>query len=286
MEPHTLQLGHSPDPDDAFMFYALAQDPALVETNGWSFNHVLQDINTLSDRAIRGELEITAISIAAFPQVADKYALTSCGASMGDGYGPRLVAKSVMLTDDLKGKTIAIPGTLTSSFLALQLRLGKAGDAFQYEVVEFDEIPQYVADGKADAGLLIHEGQLTYADFGLHLIEDLGLWWRHRTDGLPLPLGGNCIRRDLGEKAMKEVTGVLQRSIEYSLSHRSEAVEYSLKFGRGLDKELADEFVGMYVNHWTLDYGEKGQAAIERLLREGNEQGFIGSVDEVSFVRP
>ncbi|MEM6560867.1 MAG: MqnA/MqnD/SBP family protein [Planctomycetota bacterium] len=286
MEPHTLQLGHSPDPDDAFMFYALAQDPALVETNGWSFNHVLQDINTLSDRAIRGELEITAISIAAFPQVADKYALTSCGASMGDGYGPRIVAKSVMLTDDLKGKTIAIPGTLTSSFLALQLRLGKAGDAFQYEVVEFDEIPQYVADGKADAGLLIHEGQLTYADFGLHLIEDLGLWWRHRTDGLPLPLGGNCIRRDLGEKAMKEVTGVLQRSIEYSLSHRSEAVEYSLKFGRGLDKELADEFVGMYVNHWTLDYGEKGQAAIERLLREGNEQGFIGSVDEVSFVRP
>ncbi|MEM8874077.1 MAG: MqnA/MqnD/SBP family protein [Planctomycetota bacterium] len=286
MEPHTLQLGHSPDPDDAFMFYALAQDPTLVETNGWSFNHVLQDINTLSDRAIKGDLEITAISIASFPQVAEKYALTSCGASMGDGYGPRLVAREAMSTDDLAGKTIAIPGTLTSSFLALQLRLGKAGEAFQFQVVEFDEIPQHVADGKADAGLLIHEGQLTYADFGLHLIEDLGKWWKDRTDGLPLPLGGNCIRCDLGEQAMREVTGVLQRSIEYSLKHRDEAVKYSLQFGRGLDHDLADEFVGMYVNDWTLDYGEKGQRAIELFLKEGSDKGYIGSIDEVSFVRP
>lgn len=286
MQPHTLQLGHSPDPDDAFMFYALAQNPPLIETHGWTFQHVLQDINTLSERAIQGDLEITAISVATYPKVAEKYALTSCGASMGDGYGPRLVAREPMLADDLRGKTIAIPGTLTSSFLALQLRLGKAGEAFQFHTVEFDQIPQHVADGKADAGLLIHEGQLTFASFGLHLIEDLGLWWRHHTEGLPLPLGGNCIRRDLGEKAMREVTGVLQRSIEFSLSHRPEAVEYSLQFGRGLDHQLADEFVGMYVNHWTMDYGEKGQAAIERFLREGSERGYIGDIDAISFVRP
>ena len=197
-QPRTIKLGHSPDPDDAFMFYALAQDPPLVETGGWRFEHVLQDINTLSDRATRGELEITAISVATYPKVADRYALTNCGASMGDGYGPRLVAKTEMTADDLRGKTIAVPGTLTSAFLALQLRLGRAGEAFDYEVVEFDQIPQHVADGRADAGLLIHEGQLTYRAFGLELIEDLGVWWGGREDGLPLPLGCNLIRKDLG----------------------------------------------------------------------------------------
>ena len=284
--PRTIRLGHSPDPDDAFMFYALAQEPPLVETHGWRFEHVLQDINSLSDRATRGELEITAISVASYPLVARHYALTSCGASMGDGYGPRLVAKMPMAADDLRGKTIAVPGVLTSAFLALQLRLGKAGEAFGYEVVEFDQIPDFVKDGHADAGLLIHEGQLTYESFGLHLIEDLGVWWGRKEDGLPLPLGGNCIRRDLGERAMRQVTGVLADSIRYSLDHRDPAVAYSLDFGRGLDHDLADEFVGMYVNDWTLDYGDRGAEAIRRFLKQGADAGYIGRAEEVTFVRP
>jgi 1,4-dihydroxy-6-naphthoate synthase len=282
----TLQLGHSPDPDDAFMFYALAQDPPLVDAGRWRFEHVMQDIQTLSDRATRGGLEFTAISVAAYPLVADKYAITSCGASMGDGYGPRLVAREAMSGDDLRGKTIAVPGTLTSAFLSLQLRLGKAGEAFQYEVVEFDQIPEHVQAGKADAGLLIHEGQLTYKDFGLHLIEDLGVWWGEKEDGLPLPLGGNCIRRDLGEEAMRTVTGVLKNSIQYSLDHRKQAVDYSLDFGRGLDHNLADEFVGMYVNHWTLDYGDKGREAIRRFLTQGAEAGYIDPTPDIQFISP
>ncbi|MBV8782372.1 MAG: ABC transporter substrate-binding protein, partial [Phycisphaerae bacterium] len=267
----TLQLGHSPDPDDAFMFYGLAKD--RFPTGRYRFNHILQDIQTLNQRAIRGELEITAISIHAYPYVADKYALTSCGSSMGDNYGPMVIAPKPMTIADLKGKKIAIPGKLTTAFLALQLCLGKGSEkpgegAFQYEVVHFDEIPAHVRDGKSDAGLIIHEGQLTFHHLGLQLVVDLGKWWYDKAD-LPLPLGGNCIRKDLGQQTCQEVTDILRESIAYSLEHRRAAVDYALQFGRDLNRELADRFVGMYVNDWTLDYGERGKAAIRRLLKEG-----------------
>ena len=278
-----LRLGHSPDPDDAFMFYALAQDPPLIETGTYRFEHVLQDIQTLNQRATRGELEITAISIHAYPYVADKYFLTSCGSSMGDKYGPMVVAREPMSIDHLLGKKIAIPGKLTTAFLALQLCLGKAGEAFEYEVVHFDQIPKHVKDGRADAGLIIHEGQLTYASLGLHLVVDLGAWWHERTD-LPLPLGGNCIRRDLGPETCQEVTDILKRSIRYSLDHRAPAVEYALRFGRDLNRDLADRFVGMYVNDWTLDYGPRGREAISRLLGEGARAGIVPEIEQLEFV--
>mgnify|MGYP001319065701 CR=1 FL=1 len=283
MSQISLKLGHSPDPDDAFMFYALAQRPPLIECGPYRFEHVLQDIQTLNQRAMKGELEITAISIHAYPYVAERYALTSCGSSMGDKYGPMVVTREPMTIDQLRGKTIAIPGKLTTAFLALQLCLGTAGEAFQYQVVHFDQIPQFVKDGKADAGLIIHEGQLTYKTLGLHLVVDLGQWWFGKT-GLPLPLGGNCIRRDLGPKVCQEVTDILKQSIQYSLDHRAPAVEYALQFGRDLDRNLADRFVGMYVNHWTLDYGEKGREAIRRLLDEGATAGIVPAIGEVDFV--
>jgi 1,4-dihydroxy-6-naphthoate synthase len=276
-----LRLGHSPDPDDAFMFYGLARD--LIPTGRWRFEHVLQDIQTLNQRAMRGELEITAISIHAYPYVADKYAFTSCGSSMGDGYGPMVVARQPMRVEDLRGKRIAIPGKLTTAFLSLQLCIGKAGEAFQCEVVEFDQIPAFVRAGKADAGLIIHEGQLTYEQLGLHLIVDLGAWWQKQT-GLPLPLGGNCIRKDLGRAAMQEITDLLKRSIQFSLDHRAEAVEYALQFGRDLDRNLADRFVGMYVNDWTLDYGPRGREAISLLLKRGAEAGLVPDVGQIEYV--
>jgi 1,4-dihydroxy-6-naphthoate synthase len=301
--PRLLKLGHSPDPDDAFMFYALAKN--RLDTRGWAFEHVLQDIQTLNVRAQQGELEITAISIHAFPYVADKYALMSCGSSMGDGYGPMVVAREPMTLAQLKGKTIAIPGEMTTAFLTLQLCLGKGvrsqgsegrqdassltpdpyplTPAFNYVVAMFDEIPKLVAEGKVDAGLLIHEGQLTYQTLGLKLVVDLGVWWQERT-GLPLPLGGNVIRRDLGQAAMQEVTDILKQSIQYSLDHRKEAVEYALQFGRDLNAELADRFVGMYVNHWTIDYGERGRAAITRLLDEGAKAGLVPAIPKIEFV--
>jgi 1,4-dihydroxy-6-naphthoate synthase len=281
MNQTLLRLGHSPDPDDAFMFYALAKNK--IPTGQWRFEHVLQDIQTLNQRAIRGELEITAISIHAYPYVAQKYALTSCGSSMGENYGPMVVATRPMTLSELKGKKIAIPGKLTTAFLALQLCLGKAGEAFAYEVVPFDEIPRYVKDQKADAGLIIHEGQLTYRQLGLHLIVDLGVWWMEQTQ-LPLPLGGNCIRKDLGPAAMREITDILKQSIQYSLDHRAEAVEYALQFGRDLDRDLADRFVGMYVNHWTLDYGARGREAILTLLKKGSQAGLVPAVEAIEFV--
>jgi len=276
-----LRLGHSPDPDDAFMFYGLAKN--LLPTGRYHFEHVLQDIQTLSDRARRGELEITAISIHAYPYVSDKYALTSCGSSMGDKYGPLVVAPQPMSINDLRGKTIAIPGELTTAFLTLQLCLGKSGDAFKHKVVHFDQIPAYVRDGHADAGLIIHEGQLTYQTLGLHLVVDLGQWWHEQTD-LPLPLGGNCIRKDLGATAMQEVTDILKQSIQFSLDHRDEAVKYSLKYGRDLNHNLADRFVGMYVNHWTLDYGPRGRHAISTLLKRGAEAGLVPDTGEIEYV--
>ena len=288
MAERLLRLGHSPDPDDAFMFYGLAKN--LIATGPWRFEHVLQDIQTLSQRAIKGELEITAISIHAYPYVSDKYALTSCGSSMGDKYGPMIVCRKDRAGEfgsgplpEVRRKKIAIPGKLTTAFLAMQLALGKAGEGYDVEVVMFDEIPRFVLDGKADAGLIIHEGQLTYAQAGLHLLLDLGVWWDQKT-ALPLPLGGNCIRKDLGPAAMQEVTDILWRSIRFSLDHRKEAVEYALQFGRDLNRELADEFVGMYVNDWTLDYGLRGREAITRLLKEGAKAGLVPDAGKIQYV--
>jgi len=275
----TLTLGHSPDPDDAFMFYALAMD--RIDTRGWRFEHILQDIQTLNERAMLGELDITAISLHAYPFVADRYVLTKCGCSMGDGYGPMVVAREPMYLDELHDKTIAVPGERTTAFLALNLLLGRG--RFRHAVVPFDEILDCIAAGAADAGLIIHEGQLTYHRQKLVRIVDLGEWWKQQTN-LPLPLGGNCIRRDLGESAILEITDVLGRSIAYGLEHRREAVEHSLQYARDMGCELADQFVGMYVNHWTLDYGEVGRRAVRELLRRGHEIGMLPCVDNIEFV--
>ncbi len=275
----TLRLGHSPDPDDAFMFYGLAGN--LIPSGRWRFEHVLQDIQTLNERAIRGELHITAISVHAYPYVADKYALTSCGSSMGDRYGPMVVAREAMDVSDLCGKTVAVPGEMTTAFLGLNLLLG-AG-RFHHKVVMFDEILDRVAAGEVDAGLIIHEGQLTYSRHDLVKIVDLGEWWHGQT-GLPLPLGGNCIRRDLGRPAMEEITAILRASIQFSLDHRDEAVQYALQFARDMGAGLADRFIGMYVNEWTLDYGDVGRAAIHELLRRGAEAGLVPAVESIDFV--
>jgi 1,4-dihydroxy-6-naphthoate synthase len=282
MQTQLLRLGHSPDPDDAFMFYGLAKQ--LIDTRPYRFEHVLQDIQTLNQRARKAELEITAISIHAYPYVAEKYALTSCGSSMGDRYGPMVIAPRPMKITELKGKTIAIPGELTTAFLTLQLCIGKAGENFRAVPVHFDEIPRWVKEGKVDAGLIIHEGQLTFQNLGLHLVVDLGVWWDQQT-GLPLPLGGNCIRRNLGPKVCQEVTDILKKSIQFSLDHRQEAVDYSLQFGRDLNRQLADQFVGMYVNAWTLDYGPRGMEAIRTLLDRGAKAGLVPAVGEIEFVR-
>ena len=275
----TLLLGHSPDPDDAFMFYALKE--GKIDSRGWRFHHVLQDIQTLNDRALRGELHVTAISIHAYPYVADKYALTACGSSTGDGYGPRVVARLPHTAADLSGATIAVPGETTTAFLALSLLLGRGG--FRHVVVPFDQILTYVQAGHADAGLVIHEGQLTYAQHDLHLVADLGRWWTTET-GLPLPLGGNAVRRDLGRPAMREITAVIRQSIRYSLDHRSAAVDHALAYARDMGRELADRFVGMYVNEWTLDYGPRGRQAIELLLRRGAEAGLVPPLPALDFV--
>lgn len=277
----TLTLGHSPDPDDAFMFYALAED--RIDTRGWRFEHVLQDIQTLNERARRCELDITAISIHAYPFVADNYALTTCGSSMGDGYGPLVIAREPMAIDDLRGKLILIPGEMTTAFLTLNLLLGRG--EFEHRVVAFDQILEAVASGEGDAGLIIHEGQLTYANHDLHQVVDLGKWWRDETD-LPLPLGGNCIRRSLGAHAMAEVTAILKASIEFSLSHRDEAVAHAMRYARDMGRELADKFVGMYVNDWTLDYGDAGRRAVVELLRRGAACGMVPPTDDIDFVAP
>ena len=278
-----LRLGHSPDPDDAFMFYALAQDPPLIPTHGYRFEHVLQDIQTLNQRAMKGELEITAISIHAYPYVADKYALTSCGSSMGDKYGPMVVARQPMTIDQLRGKRIAIPGELTTAFLALQLCLGKAGEAFGYEVIPFDQVLRHVKDGKADAGLIIHEGQLTYGGQGLHRVLDLGEWWKRETS-LPLPLGGNAVRRELGPELMRALTRLVRETVRYSLSHRQDALRYAMSFARGMEAGVADRFVGMWVNDMTVDCGEVGRRAVQTLLDRGHEAGVIPTRARVDFV--
>lgn len=272
-----LTLGHSPDPDDAFMFYALAKDK--IDQRGYQFEHILQDIETLNRRALRGELDITAISVHAYASVLDKYALLPSGSSMGDGYGPMVVAKKPVMLSDLPGLKISIPGEMTTAFLALNLCIGK----FSYEIVPFDRIFEHVESGKSDAGLIIHEGQLTWAERGLNLVVDLGVWWQQET-GLPLPLGANAIRKDLGAKVMSEVSDLLHESIQYSLDHRAEAVQHALQWARDMDAPLADKFVGMYVNHWTLDYGARGREAIRALLRAGYEKGLLPNPVELEFV--
>ena len=271
-----ITVAHSPDSDDAFMFYGLAS--GAVDTGGIEVDQVLSDIETLNRAAFEGKYEVTAVSFHAFAHLLDKYALLPHGASMGDNYGPIVVAKDGAVRE-VKGRTIAIPGTLTTAYLALQLY----EKDFRHVVVPFDEIEQFVLDGKADAGLLIHEGQLTYAQNGLRKIVDLGEWWAERTGGLPLPLGGNIIRRDLGPEMIRKVSKLLHDSIAYALSHRKDAVEYAQQFGRGLDKEKTDKFVGMYVNDLTLGYGERGRKAVELLMTEAFEKGLIPKRVPVEF---
>jgi 1,4-dihydroxy-6-naphthoate synthase len=274
-----IRIGHSPDPDDAFMYYAIAK--GKVGTAGYAVHQVLEDIESLNRRALEGELEVTAISIHAYAHLADRYALMACGASMGDGYGPIVVARTAFAPGELAGKTIAIPGTLTSAYLALRLYLGVA---FPYVVVPFDQILDAVAEGKADAGLIIHEGQLTYAARNLTNIIDLGVWWGDETGGLPLPLGGNAVRRDLGPDTMRALTKMYKDSIAFGLANRAEALDYAKGFGRGLDDGLNDRFVGMYVNELTLDYGERGRRSIQRFLDAGTAAGLVPPVGPVTFV--
>ncbi len=274
----TIHVAHSPDSDDAFMFYALAT--GKVDTEGLTYVHELQDIESLNHRAMRGELEVTAVSIHAYADISDKYALLPSGASMGDKYGPRLVAREPMRRGDIRGKRIAVPGLKTSAYMALRLY----EPDFEAVVIPFDEIEQAVVDRKADVGLLIHEGQLTYADMGLHLVADLGEWWYDETDGLPLPLGGNVIRKDLGEPLMKQISRHLHASIAYALDHRKDALDHAMQYARGLDRSKADTFVGMYVNDWTLDYGPRGREAIRLFLERGVQAGLIPRTVEVEFV--
>lgn len=282
MDTLTLTLGHSPDPDDAFMFYGLAKD--LIPTPGFRFEHILQDIQTLNERATRGELDISAISIHAYAFVSDTYALLPSGASMGDGYGPMLVSKRPFTRDEVARQRIAVPGTMTSAFLALQLWLGKQAKELNFVVVPFDQIFEAVKRGDADVGLIIHEGQLTYANEGLVVCEDLGVWWGRENDGLPLPLGGNVIHKRHAPAVRKQVSDILTASIQFSLDHRPEAVAHSLQWARDMGRDLADKFVGMYVNHWTLDYGERGRESICRFLARGQAMGVIPQAPALEFV--
>ncbi len=269
-----IRLGHSPDPDDAFMFWALAEK--RIDARGFEFEHVLRDIQTLNEWALEGRLEVTALSLHAYPFVQDRYVLLPHGASMGSGYGPIVVAREPVSLTEIE---IAVPGTMTTAFLALRLAIGD----FRYREVPFDQILDEVVEGRADAGLLIHEGQLTYAASGLQKVLDLGEWWLTET-GLPLPLGVNAARRDLGPDVLERLSGVLRDSIRAGLENREEAMEYALRWGRGLDTELADRFVGMYVNDLTEDYGEEGRKAVRELLRRGEEIGAFREPVRIEFV--
>jgi 1,4-dihydroxy-6-naphthoate synthase len=288
--PEIFTLGHSPDPDDAFMFYAMADNK--IDLRGYRFEHRLEDIQTLNERAIRGQPHISAISIHAYAYVAGKYALLPCGASMGDGYGPLVIEKSSTLNaqrprpndddlrESLRRRVIAVPGTMTSAFLALKLYLGE----FNYVVVPFDQIFQALRSGRADAGLIIHEGQLTYAHSGFAKLIDLGEWWKHRT-GLPLPLGGNVLRRDIPADVQSDLGAILRESIEFGLAHRAEAVQHSMPYARDMTSDLASKFIGMYVNDFTRDYGEVGREAIQRFLAEAFERGYVDREISIDFVK-
>ncbi len=280
MTRQTIHVAHSPDSDDAFMFYALAD--GKLDTGELRYQHELADIETLNRRALEGELEVSAVSIHAYAYLADRYALLSSGASMGDGYGPRLVAREVAPGDPrraLAGKRVAVPGLRTTAYLALKLYQPDV----EVVVVPFDRIGESVRSGEAETGLLIHEGQLTYAEEGFHLWQDLGAWWKGET-GLPLPLGGNVVRRDLGKEIIAQVSRDLRASIAYGLEHRQPALVHAGRFSRGLSEQATDEFVGMYVNHWTLDYGPEGRRAVQLLLDRGTEAGVIPHRVAVEFV--
>jgi 1,4-dihydroxy-6-naphthoate synthase len=286
-DSNLLTLGHSPDPDDAFMFYALAENK--IDTGRWHFQHILQDIQTLNERATRGELHISAISIHAYAHVLDRYALLPTGASMGDGYGPMLVARdraglgegagSDEVREWLRGRRIAVPGKMTSAYLALRLAIGDCDTI----VVPFDEIFDAVKQGRADVGLIIHEGQLTYANEQLSLILDLGVWWKAET-GLPLPLGGNVVRKDIAPADRSEINAILRESIRYGLEHRAAGVAHAMPLARGMDTRLADKFIGMYVNDFTLDYGDVGRRAIREFLGRAHSAGLIPAPVELEFV--
>ena len=273
----TIHVAHSPDSDDAFMFYALAE--GKIDTGDLRYVHELQDIESLNQRALRGELEVTAVSIHAYAYLADKYALLPHGASMGDQYGPRLVAREPMSRTSIRGKRIAIPGPLTSAFLALRLY----EPDFIPVPTPFDAIEDAVEHGDVDLGLLIHEGQLTFADRGLHLVADMGEWWFTET-GLPLPLGGNVVRKDLGAALTRDISRHLRASIAYGLQHRKGALDHAMQYARGLERSRADTFVGMYVNDWTLDYGDRGRQAVRLFLQRGHEAGLIPKRVDVEFV--
>jgi 1,4-dihydroxy-6-naphthoate synthase len=274
-----IHVAHSPDSDDAFMFYALAE--GLIDTEGLEYIHELQDIESLNRRALRGELEVSAVSIHAYAYLTDRYALLSSGASMGDKYGPRLVSRGPASRADIRGKRIAIPGTLTSAYLAMRLYEPE----FEAVVTPFDLVEDAVLEGKADFGLVIHEGQLTFADRGLSLVVDLGQWW-HSETGLPLPLGGNVVRKDLGSEIISKISRHLKASIAYALGHRTGALGHAMRFARGLDRSKADEFVGMYVNDWTLDYGAAGRKSVQLFLDRGARSGVIRAPVTVEFVAP
>ncbi len=282
-EKQLIRVGHSPDPDDAFMFHALAN--AKIDTDGFEFQHEMVDIETLNRRAQNCELELTALSVHAYAHLADKYILCTCGASMGDRYGPMVVARQRLAVADLRDLTIAVPGTLTSAYLALRLCLGTD---FRHVVVPFDQIIDAVETGRfedrpLDAGLIIHEGQLTYGDRGLRLVVDMGVWW-HEETGLPLPLGANALRKDLGAQTIHHVHRLLLESIRYALDHRTEALDYAMQFGRDLDRARSDRFVGMYVNEWTLDFGPRGREAVALLLARGHEEGVIPTLVVPEFL--
>ncbi len=278
-----IRVGHSPDADDAFMFFALAKDK--IDTGPYRFEHNLVDIETLNRRAFSGDLELTAVSIHAYAYVCGRYVLCPCGASMGDRYGPMVVAREKLTVDSLRGRVIAVPGRLTSAFLALGLAIGRE---FRHVVVPFDRILEAVVTGDyegqpIDAGLIIHEGQLTYGEHRLELVLDTGEWWYEQT-GLPLPLGANVLRKDLGPETIADVNRLLKASIQYGLEHRDEALDYALSFGRGLDRKKADEFVGMYVNDWTLDFGPRGRQAVTEFLARGHAAGIIPHLVQPEFV--
>ena len=275
-QPEQIRIGHSPDSDDAFMFYAIAN--GLIPTDGFEIVQVAEDIESLNKRAVNGELEVTAISVHAYAYVAQHYALMPCGASIGDRYGPLVVSKEPMQREDLAGKKIAIPGEMTTAYLTLRL----CQPDFEPEVVQFDQILPYVQEGNADAGLIIHEGQLTYGRAGLHKVVDLGEWW-HEETGLPLPLGANAIRRDLGPEKIRRITSLVKQSIQYSLEHREGGLAYAMNYARDMETELADRFVGMYVNDYTLDYGEKGRAGVRALMERGYKSGVIPNPVDVEF---
>ncbi|MEW6236343.1 MAG: MqnA/MqnD/SBP family protein [Candidatus Omnitrophota bacterium] len=278
MRPIEITIGHSPDADDAFMFFALAKEK--IPTGRFAFRHILQDIETLNHRAAVGELDITAISVHAYAYVHHRYALLTAGGSLGDGYGPLLVAREAMTLDEAKKKTIAIPGKMTSAYLALRLCLGE----FDYDIVPFDQIVPAVVNGRADAGLIIHEGQLYYERMGLHKIVDLGEWWSGETGGLPLPLGANAIRKDLGEETISELSPYMRQTIEYSLAHREEALQHALQYARDLPGDCADRFVGMYVNDLTLHLGDRGKQSYQLFLDRGFDAGLIPNRVDLEFV--